>query len=168
MKKTLVPLLLAVPLLLTGCGGDAETTTAISSSEYTVEETTTPAQDRPAECDSSNDGTFELASAEIVQAPSGARSVRWTFNGDMPAGSEVAFGASGGGSTMGVKMTNGEVTANYWMPSGGANNYSEMPVDSQPGSVSVAVPPAIAPDFNDGWMADLTVDSQRVSVCNAF
>lgn len=69
---------------------------------------------------------------------------------------------------MGVKMTNGEVTANYWMPSGGANNYSEMPVDSQPGSVSVAVPPAIAPDFNDGWMADLTVDSQRVSVCNAF
>lgn len=168
MKNTLVPLLLAVPLLLTGCGGDAETTTATSSSEYTAEETTTTAQDRPAECDSSNDGTFELASAEIVQAPSGARSVRWTFNGDMPAGSEVAFGASGGGSTMGVKMTNGEVTANYWMPSGGANNYSEMPVDSQPGSVSVAVPPAIAPDFNGGWMADLTVDSQRVSVCTAF
>lgn len=143
----------------------ASTSTQSPSSASTAKATAS----LPESCTATPAGAFGLTGVELTPAaghPDGAKTVRWTTNGPIPATGTVAFTLTSGAILRGVKFDNGTVIGNYVFHTKAAKQDNiTIPPGVEGNTISVFIPAADAPELGSAWSADLEVDGHSTGKC---
>ncbi|MDO5098715.1 MAG: hypothetical protein Q4D85_08135 [Corynebacterium sp.] len=181
--KVALAITLSLSLGLAACSSE-ETKDATATSNTTKPATTsaatttsasetTSAEETPAvkvACEESAPGAspVKLTGATITASgtdqPEGTKTITWEYSGDVST-SSAAFGVITKRAARMLKFDAGQLVSNTYTEFGGNPVELDADVSLTEKKQQAIIPAEVAAAFDEGWVADLSIDGTRVGTC---
>lgn len=181
--KVALALTLSLSLSLTACSSEepkdatatsnTATTTASNTTTTTSASETTSAEETPEVKVACEESTPDASPVKLTGAtinasgtdqPEGTKTITWEYSGDVSTGS-TAFGVITKRAARMLKFDAGQLVSNTYTQFGGNPVELDSDISLTEKKQQAIIPAEVAADFDEGWVADLSIDGTRVGTC---